>query len=50
MDVLAVFFLVSFLLIFVVGPILGPDDRTGFKRPERKARAAVGSWFFGPPN
>jgi hypothetical protein len=46
MELLVVVFAVFFILACVVGPIVGPDDRTGFKRPERKARATVGDWFL----
>ena len=45
MEFLVVFFAVFFFLVCVVGPIFGPDDRPGFRNPERKVRQPVGSWF-----
>jgi hypothetical protein len=45
MEFLVVFFAVFFILACVVAPIVGPDDRTGFRRPDRKTRPSVGSWF-----
>ena len=45
MEFVVVFFAVSFILVFIVGPIFGPDDRPGFRRPDRKIRQPVGDWF-----
>jgi hypothetical protein len=45
MSFLAYFFIVFCILAFVVGPWLRIEDRPGFKRPERKLRQPVGSWF-----
>jgi hypothetical protein len=45
MDVAAVFFAVFFVLVFVVAPLLGLEDRPEFLRPERKTRPMIGSWF-----
>lgn len=45
MSFLVVFFTVFFVLACIVGPIFGPDNRTGFRQPDRKARPMVGAWF-----
>jgi hypothetical protein len=45
MDVAAVFIAVFFVLVFVVAPLLGLEDRPEFLRPERKPRLLIGSWF-----
>jgi hypothetical protein len=45
MDVVVVFFLVFFFLVFVVGPLLRLEDRPGFLRPDRKPRPNVDLLF-----
>ena len=45
MEFLVVFFAVFFILACVVAPIVGVEDRPGFKRPDRKVRQPVENWF-----
>jgi hypothetical protein len=41
MSSLAVFFVVFFFLVIVLGPIFGPEDRPDFLRPDSKFRKMV---------
>jgi hypothetical protein len=45
MEFLVVFFAVFFFLVCIVAPIVGVEDRPGFRRPDRKVSQPVGSWF-----
>jgi len=45
MTVIPVFFSVFFVLAVIVGPLVAPEDRPGFKRPDARLRQPVGSWF-----
>jgi hypothetical protein len=46
MEVLPFFFIAFFLIVFALPLFLAEDDRPGAKRPDVKARQAVGAWFF----
>jgi hypothetical protein len=45
MDGAGVFIAVFVVLVFVVAPLLGLEDRPEFLRPERKPRPLIGGWF-----